>query len=134
MLLCDGDIHGHQNSSRRVDGHGGADFIKGNTIKKGFHIPEGVYGDTNLTHFPHGHFMVRIVTYLCWQVEGHRQSCLTLFHQKFIAPVGFLSIGKSGILTHGPMSSPVHSGLNPSGIRVFPGKTKVRKIINIPIV
>eukprot|EP00828_Plagiopyla_frontata_P029128 TRINITY_DN37681_c0_g1_i1.p2 TRINITY_DN37681_c0_g1~~TRINITY_DN37681_c0_g1_i1.p2 ORF type:complete len:254 (+),score=34.53 TRINITY_DN37681_c0_g1_i1:23-784(+) len=123
------DIHGQQHRRRRIDGHGGADLFKGNFLEQGFHVRQGVDGHAHLSHFPDGHFMVRIITDLSGEIKGYGKSRLPLVQQKAVSFIGLLGRGEPRILPHGPEASPVHVRLNAPGIGVFARESQVRQII-----
>ena len=129
LLFTNGHIHGKQYRGRRIDGHGGADLVEGNLIKKDFHIPQRINGHSHFPHLSYGHFIVRIVPDLRGEIKSHGQSCLALIQQKPVSVVGFFCSSKTRILAHGPVSTPVHGWLNPSGIGVFPRKSNLFQVI-----
>ncbi len=51
--------------------------------------------------------------------------------EEFESLVGLIGGAKAGILSHGPRTCPVHTGVNPSGEWKFPGITQIRVIVEV---
>src|SRR5262245_6209978 len=63
--------------------------------------------------------MIGIQTHLRGQIEGHRQTALTLTEQIAVTLVGFGGRAEAGALAHGPQAAAVHGGIYAPGIGKF---------------
>jgi len=128
LLFGQGQIHAQKNRCRGVDGHGGGDLVKGDTIEQDLHVLDGVDGHPDLADFTHGKRVVTVVTGLRGQMEGDAQAGLALIQQVAVAFVGLLGGPKTGVLTHGPIAAAIHGRLYPTGVGKHP------RIGEIPVV
>ena len=119
LLLGHGDVHGQQDGSGGVDGHGSGDFVQRNLPEKDLHVRERVDGHPTLADFSPAQGVIGIPAHEGRHVEGSAESGLPL-GQKVTKPlVGFLRGSHSSEHAHGPKPTPVHVGLNSSGVRVL---------------
>jgi len=64
LLLGNQLVHQQQHAGRRVDGHGGRDFVQGDARKQRLHVTQRVDGHPDLSYLALGQGMVGIVAHL----------------------------------------------------------------------
>jgi len=131
LALGHSNIHGQQNTGRRVNRHAGRHFIQRDLVEQGFHILQRRNGDTHFANLAHRHRIIGVIADLSRQVKRHREPGLPLVEQKAVAAIGFFGGGKTGILAHGPQTAAVHVWLHAACEWVRARETQFIQIIHV---
>ena len=121
LLFCHCRIEAQQDRRRRVDGHGGGDFLQRNPLKESFHVLERVDGYTDFADFAVREGRVGIQSDLRGQVERHREPYLPLAQEVAIAAVRFRRGAEPGILPRGPQAPAIHRRIDAARVGEFAG-------------
>ena len=130
LLFGGHDVEGHDRDDRTVHRHGDGHFVQRDAVEEDFHVLDRVDGHTGLAHVADHARMIRVITTVCGQIEGHTQSHLS---GREVAPVKRVAItrgGESRVLADGPRTDDIHRRIrSPQKRRDSRGETKVRAIL-----
>ena len=124
-----GDVEGQQDGRRGVDGHRRGHLAERQPVEQRLHVLEA--GDrhpcpADLAERLRG---VRVVAHLRGQVEGHRETRLTLLEEVAEALVGVRGGAEAGVLAHRPEAAAVHRRLDAARERELAGPAEVAILI-----
>ena len=114
LVLCGQLVHQQQRRGRCVDGHRCADLVQRETRKQGAHVIQGVDRHSDLADLTAGNRLVRVVTHLGRQVEGHRKATGAGLDQLVVALIGLFGVAEASVLAHCPRPARVHRRVNPT--------------------
>ena len=78
LFFCCYDVKCHDGNHCTIHRHGYRHLIKGDLIKEDFHILHTIDRHTSLADISHHSRVIRVISSMCCQVKGYRQSLLSL--------------------------------------------------------
>ena len=119
-------VEREQDGRGRVDRHRGRDAVERNALEEIVDVLERGDGHADLARLATRHRRVGIVAHLGRQIEGHRETGLSLLEQEAVALVRLDRGPEAGVLPHGPQAFPMHLGVHAPGERKLPGRAELR--------
>ncbi len=102
LAAGDGDVQGEEDRRGGVDRHRRGHAVERDALEQVLHVLQRGDGHADLAHLAARDRRVRIVTHLCGQVEGDRETGLSLVEQEAVTLVGLRGRAEARILAHRP--------------------------------
>ncbi len=130
-LLSGHDVHGPDHCCRAVDSHGGGDLVNGDAVEEDLHVGQRRHGHPALAKLALGFGSIGVVAVKGGEIEGYRETGLTVLQQVLVTGVGLFGCAKAGEHAHGPQAATVHGRVDAPGERILAGKAQVALIVEI---
>ena len=115
LLFTGNHKHRKHRQYRAIHSHRNGHLIKRNSIKKYFHVFDGINRHTGLADITNDALMVTVITAVCGQIKRDRQALLPGSQISAVKGIGLFRRGEACVLSNRPRAPGVHSGAYTAG-------------------